>query len=251
MLEIKEGAPFELSSLTDKAEYGSISDAGRAYGITYQAMVDDRFDVLGQIPQYMGWAWDHFLNKLVIDKIYGSSGAGPTLNEDSTAAFATSRGNLVASGGGVPTIDRIAAGRKFLRNVTAPASDASQTPRRLSLKPKILLAPTSLETTVEQLLRSPADTASSNEAKTNVFSNLTPAVDSYLDQLDSSAWYLFADPSVMPCLFMLALDGQVTPTVEIEQSRVNEPLGMFFRLSGAVGPLFGEWRGAYRNSGTA
>ncbi len=250
MVEILDGAPFQVSTLSDKAESGYVTAAGRSYGISYRALVNNDGEVLGRIPALMGWAWMDYLNRIIIDKLYGSAGVGPTMTEDSTAAFAASRGNLITDGG-VPTVDRIAVGRKYLRNVTAPVADQSQTPRRLNLTPGVLLVPDSLQTVAEQLVFSPSNPGSSNEADTNPFAGLALVADSYLDSKNSDAWYLIAGKDQLPCMHLLALDGQVSPRVDIEQSGVNEPLGTFFRISGAVGPVLNEWRGLFLNDGVA
>lgn len=255
MLEIPEGAPFKRGAFSDKKETGSVSVYGRSLTVSMQAIANDDLDAITRFPMSMGNAWSWFINKLIYDELYGSAGVGATLTEDSKAVFHTDHGNLITDGG-APSVETLAAGRKALRNMTAPKGSRDDTARRLNLVPRYLVVPSSLETAAEQIILSRGDISKTNDITINPFAanGRTPlelVVDAYLDSKTTTGWYLATNSAQMEHLMLLALNGQVRPTVRSEDSRVGEALGVNWDLYGSVGTMTADYRGLYHNDGTA
>jgi len=253
---IPEGFPFKHGALSDLKETGSISVKGKTLTIPWQVFVNDDLAAMARVPQLIGASFAFRQNKDVYDTLYGT-GTGPTMTEadsnGSYACFTTSRGNL-ASTGGAPSITTLSAGRKAMRNMTAPKGEQTDGPRPLNLVPQFIIHGTSLETTTEQLIGTRTDITSAGSLAINPFAvgGRTPlqiVVDAYLETKTSTGWYLAASPAMIETIVLLALDGQVQPTIRSEESRVGEALGINWDIYGAYGVMCGDFRGLYFNAG--
>ena len=111
-----------------------------------------------------------------------------------------------------------------------------------------------METTTEQLLGTRYDISKTNSITPNPFAvgGRTPleiVVDAYLETLTTTGWYLAASQAQIESIILLALDGQVSPNVRSENSRVGEALGVNYDVFGAYAPLCGDPRGLYFHAG--
>jgi len=66
----------------------------------------------------------------------------------------------------------------------------------------------------------------------------------------AAAWYLLADPAVMPVIEIVALNGRVEPTIETADADFNV-LGVQMRGYSDVGVNLQEYRGGVRADGSA
>jgi len=250
---IPEGKPFNLGSLSDKKETETVKVRGRSMNVSMQALVNDDLGALARIPSMMGAAYNFSQNKVIYDYLYGSTGVGPTMNEDSVALFNSAHTNY-ETGAGAPSTTTLSVGRKKMRNQTAPKGEGKDTAQPLNLFPSYIIHGTSLETTTEQLLGSQYDTAGTNSITLQPFAQggrtpLQIVVDAYLETLTTTGWYLAANQSQIETIVLLALDGQVAPTIRSEDSRVGEALGINYDVYGAYAPLAGDYRGLYFHKG--
>jgi hypothetical protein len=104
-------------------------------------------------------------------------------------------------------------------------------------------------------------TAAGATAATNGAGNVNPFVGKY--RLESSsymensnytgnstaAWYLLADPAVMPVIEIVALNGRVEPTVETATAEFDV-LGVQMRGYSDIGVSTQEFRGGVRSAGS-
>ena len=254
---IPEGFPFQQGAISDKKEQGAVSVKGKSLNISMQTFVNDDAGALTRIPQMMGAAYNWQQNKAVYDYLFGSAAVGPTLLEaDSNGgytAFNTYRNNF-ASGAGVPSVSTLSTARIAMRNQTAPKGKASDTAQRLNLVPSFIISGTTQETTIEQLLMTRTDVASAGSLAYNPFAvggrnQLQIIIDAYLDSLSTTVWYLAANQNMIESIVLLALNGQLAPTVRSEESRVGEALGVNYDVFGAYAPMMVDFRGMYCHKG--
>ena len=66
----------------------------------------------------------------------------------------------------------------------------------------------------------------------------------------AAAWYLLADPGVMPVIEIVALNGRVEPTIETADADFNV-LGVQMRGYSDVGVNLQEYRGGVRADGSS
>lgn len=158
---------------------------------------------------------------------------------DSTAIFHASHGNLAASGG-VPSVLALDAARLAMRS---QKDLDGVTP--VGAAPKFILSSPRFETTIEMLI---ASTITPNQVQeVNPFAGkLEPLVDPRLAELP---WYLFADPASAPVLEYAYLEGNDGPQVEMKEGW--ETLGTSWRVYMDFGGGLVDWRGAYKNPGSA
>jgi hypothetical protein len=91
-----------------------------------------------------------------------------------------------------------------------------------------------------------ATIAAASIADVNVFSGqLTLIVE---PRLPSGAWYVAADPAVMPSVEVATLEGEQEPEVRTEVGFDVD--GTRFRVRLDLGGAFVDWRGVYMNDGT-
>jgi hypothetical protein len=72
--------------------------------------------------------------------------------------------------------------------------------------------------------------------------------DTYYTGASSTAWYMFADPKVLPAFELVFLNGRRTPTIERVEAPANM-LGMGFRGYIDVGVKEQDPRGAVKMKG--
>jgi hypothetical protein len=254
---IPEGFPFQQGAMSDKKEQGAVVVVGKSLTITMQALVNDDLGAITGTPQRMGARFKVEQNKRLYDTLFGTAAVGPTLLEPDSnggySAFNTYRGNF-ASGAGVPSVSTIQAGRLALMNQTYIKAKKSDTAIRMGLTPQFLITGSTQMGNVENVLRTPTIPDTTGSMTWNAFGpngsvSLIPIFDAYLDSLSTTVWYLAANQSIERTMIMLALNGQLAPTVRSEESRVGEALGINFDVYGAYQPVMVDSRGMYCHKG--
>lgn len=234
LAEVGENGEVTFGSITDKelASY-AVKSYARAFGISFQALVNDDLQALNDISEKMtrgARAWfGGFLANVIM--------SNPLLADGKTV-FHGDHNNLAAAGA-APSEDTIAAGKLAMRLQT----DASGNP--IDAPPRFIVIPAGLEVVVDKLLatlypQQPADAVVSARG-------LTPVVVPHFDQASHAAWYLFADPAVAPVFEYAELSGYEGPRVETRQG--FETLATEVRVVWHVGAGAVDHRGAYKNPG--
>jgi hypothetical protein len=239
----------ELELLAKVAEHGEVTHGGVAeaaesyamatyakmFSLSRQAIINDDLGAFGTITAAMGRAAAETQNNLIVTLFTQSSGLGPTMG-DGVRLFNSAHGNLAGSGGAIDATT-LAAGVLALR--TQKGVDGVSP---INVTPRYLLAPAGKETAARQGVASfyPATSANVNPLAGTLEVLIEP-------RLSGNAWYLFADPAVMPTLEYSYLSS--APGPQLSSREGWDVLGMEFRVvldfgSGAV-----DWRGVYRNPG--
>ena len=131
----------------------------------------------------------------------------------------------------------------------------------VSIEPKILLVPTALRVTADELYVSTNNNTGGSSTTNKVPNRNThaglyrPVVSAYLGNASytgnsATAWYLLADPMDMPTMEVAFLDGKQEPTVE-EAEADFDTLGIQFRGYHDFGVSKYEYRGGVKSKGAA
>jgi phage major head subunit gpT-like protein/phage head maturation protease len=232
---VPETGEIKSASRAEATEGYSLETFGQLFSLSRPAIVNDDLGAFSDWAQAMGRAAAETEADQLVTLLTQASGTGPNMG-DGKRLFHTDHGNLAASGA-APTEATLSAARLAMR--TQKGIDGV-TPVNATGK-FILISPT-LETTVEKLLAS-IYAATSDDA--NPFSGrLTPLVE---PRLSGNAWYIFADPAVLPVLEYAYLSSAQGPQIASREGW--DVLGMEFRVVLDFGCGAVDWRGAYRNPG--
>lgn len=232
---ITETGEIPFGSTSEAKEKTRVLPYGIAIGFSRQMLVND---TLGAIDQILT---DHanrvviFEEKTFYAMLLSASGAGPTLLETTRAVFNTTDGTLAAAASAVTT-DAIALGRAAMR----VKKDQSGEP--IDVAPAIILTGPDKETETQKVL-SPVQAAQASNVPifSGVLSQITTA------RITGNAWYLFADPSVLPCFEWGLLEGYTAPRLRLDEPFGVQGLRVSLEHDFGCGAI--DYRGAYRNAG--
>ena len=220
--QIRAGEFPTLQQVTETGElkYGSTADTGETlsvvpYGVIFSIsrtmLVNDD---LGAIDQMLGSAGDAVLvfenTTWFTMLLSGTSANGPTLAQDSLQVFNTATHLNLAATGAAPAIATIATARQALRQMKSIQG------LYLNVPPRIILTGPFQETNADQIV-------------TNITPTLTTSVNPFSGRLRSvsdanitdNSWYLFGEPTRLPCFAHGFLRGATGPRV-----RTFEPFGV-------------------------
>lgn len=141
------------------------------------------------------------------------------------------------------------------RKMTSPTADGT---KRVGagMRPEILLVPPELEHTADKLYVGANLNVGTAAGEENTFRNKYRPVtawqlsDSNYTGYSTTAWYLLANPQVMPTIVVSFLDGVETPTVESADADFNR-LGIQFRGYHDFGVDTAEYLGGLKSKGAA
>lgn len=230
---VKEGGEYKYGSMTESQESYSLQTFGKIFQITRQAVVNDDLGAFVETASRFGQAAaereNAELSKLVTSNVKLS---------DNKALFHADHSNLGSAG--VISTTTLTEARKMMRKQKGLDG---KTP--IDARPKYLIVPAAMETTAEQLL---AAIYSTTVAEVNPFSGMLELlVDPRLDAISETAWYLFADPAVLPCLEYAHLEAEQGLFTEIENGFDTDSVRIKARLDFGAGVL--DFRGAFKNAG--
>lgn len=231
--EIKHGTLGEVA-------YSNKADTyARMLAITRTDIINDDLGALTAVPRRLGRGamlklndifWTEFLNN--------------------TAFFASGNSN-VNTGVADMTVGGLAATEIIFMDQTDPDG------KPLGIQPAILLVPTNLKASALTLMNSERlidGTATATQGDGNIWRGRFRVESSpYMSVItytgySAAAWYMLADPAVMPVIEIAALNGRVEPTVETADADFNV-LGVQMRGYSDVGVNLQEYRGGVRADG--
>jgi len=210
-----EGQDIPEGMVKDEKESYAVEAYAKRFSITWRAVVNDDMDAFSKVPASHSRAAANTIEQT----LWGIVLANPTLN-DSVALFATATGNrkttnLTASVGApsVTTVQTLTALMRSMRGVNTP--EEALPDDYAGARPRFIVGPPELMTTIAQLVNSVADPASSNAGVFNTARYLQPVIVDFLSSAAGSttAWYLFADPILRPTIEYCFLQGQETPYI--------------------------------------
>ena len=231
---LAEGGEITHTSRAENGEAIALRTYARGLNVSRELMVNDDLGLFADVTRALGEAAaqtesDHMV-RLLTDP--GGLSDGPV--------FAAARGNLADPGTSIGDLgddSAIAEARRAMRKVKGLDGKTL-----VGAPPRYLVVSPDAETAAERILTAitPARTEDANP-----WSSLTLVVE---PRLEGGEWFLFADPSRLPCLTYAHLSA--APGVQIQRAEAWDTLGMKFRAFLDFGCAWTDWRGAYRNAGT-
>jgi hypothetical protein len=232
--ELKHGTLSELT-YTNKAE-----TYGRMLAITRTDYINDDLGAITAVPMKLGRGAGLKLNNIFWTKFLNNS------------SFFTSGRTNVNTAVADMTIGGLQATETIFMDQTDPNGDP------LGMEASMLLVPTPLKVSANTLMKSEkvVTGASSTIGEANPYAGRFRVESSpYMSNANytgysAAAWYMIADPAVLPVIEIVALNGRVEPTVESADAEFNT-LGVQMRGYCDIGVELQEYRGGVRADGGA
>ena len=209
---VNQGAPYQpLTSPTNEEATYSISKRGGTEDLTLETIANDDLRAITRIPVKLGLAAAQTLFRFVWDLLNTNA----TCTFDSTALFAAGHNN--ADAGNTLSGTNMSVGRKRMRKQTAYGDSTDL----LSITPKFLVVPSSLEELAWQLCTSAVALPSAAPVgaaanQPNIHQGTVPVVVDYFDATASATWYLVADPVMVPTIEVGFYQGRQDPDLLVQ-----------------------------------
>lgn len=264
---------FQFQPLNPAGEisHGSVGDnpyanqAGleaRMLQIGLQYLINDDLNMFGQIPMMLGRGWGLRVLDLVYTKFNnpGLDDGGSTSFFAATHTITGQSANANYQSGASTTLtsDGLKAAKILLDKQVDPAG------KPLGIDAEILLYPPELDVPAIELMNAQflvmaglaSTAAASKQPNTNIWKGrFRPVMSRYLSNTaytgaSATAWYLLANPNIIPVIQIAALNGQLTPTIQQAGQDWNfNMLGISMRGWGGVGVSMQNFRGAVKSAG--
>jgi HK97 family phage prohead protease len=234
--KVAENGEIKAVSRSEAKESFALDTYGSIFSLTRQALINDDLGAFGEFATTAGRAAADteadILTALLI--------ANPAM-DDGVVLFHADHGNIygggVANGHDINAVSLSAARLSMRRQVGLNG-------KPINVVPKYLLVSPERETEAEQMLAALNATTTTDQ---NPFAEkLTLAVD---PRLPAEAWYVFADPALVPVLEYAYLSSAQGPQIASREG--FDVLGMEFRVVLDFGAGVADFRGAYKNPGEA
>jgi hypothetical protein len=236
--ELKHGKLSE-ESLGNKAD-----TFGKMFSITRKDFINDDLGALTRVPMMLGRG-----GALKFNLIFWAAFM------DNSTFFTTGKKNYMEGSTTNLSIDSLTAGEQLFLNMVDPDGNP------LALTPEILLVPNALNVTATTLMNQTELRQDGNSAKTVYTTGnphagkFQPVRSSYLSNAaitgnSTTAWYLLANPNVMPVIEAAFLNGRETPIVESADADFST-LGVQMRGYHDFGVRKQEEKGAIKSKGAA
>ena len=213
---------------------------GNIINITRQALINDDMGAFTDLAALLGRAAHRTIEQDVYNLLGLNAGLGPVMADGNTL-FHASRGNLVATGV-APTMASLEA----MRVAMASQRDASGD-EWLDIRPAVAVSSLAVGSAIRVAVGAEYDPDVQNKfQRPNITKGLLRDV---IDtpRVSGTAYYLFAEPSIVPTLEVVFLNGNRTPYMEMEKGFDIDGFRWKVRLDYGVGAI--DWRGAMRNPG--
>jgi hypothetical protein len=243
--EVPRGGELRHGTLSELAYTNQASTYGILLGIDRRDIINDDAGALAGASRQVGRGAGLKLNNLFWTKFLNNS-----------SFFAAGNNNVITGGtsvlSGATGVEALRLAYEKFMLQTDP------TGQPLGVRPAILLVPEALRVSAQNLINSTeltgTTTANSFLPTVNPFAGLLRVVSSpYLSNsaytgYSTTAWYILAEPSELPVIQGVAVNGKWDPTVETADMDWNT-LGMAWRGYMDVGFSLQEFRGGVRAAG--
>lgn len=236
--QVLETGEIKSGSFSESKETHQVYAYGVMLNISRVMMVNDQLMAIDQVLGSAGARVADWENVQAYTSLLSGGARGPSLLTDSLAVFHATHANLDDTGAAI-SVTSVGAGRAaMMKQTTLDGLKANFTPTTLLTGPDGLTA-------AEQLLTSITPATSANAVPQSM-RQLSVVGDA---NIDTDAWYLFADPGVAPCFVYGYLNGFEGPRLTSED--VFDVQGMRVKLEHDFGVSAIDYRGGYRNDGAS
>ena len=228
---------FEKVAPDGELKHGKLSDQkysnkadtyGQILALTRHDIINDDLNAFMDIPRQMGRSGAESIDELFF-----------TLLLKNTAFFSSANGNLLTGPDTKFGPDSLTIAKTTFRKQKVGPGNKAKDQKPINIRPEFLVVPVEIETDAELLMGSaqlmmdaqgtptkiPVDNPHRNKYRVISTPHLS---DSYYQGASGSAWYLFANPNVLPAFEIVFLNGRRTPVIERVEMPANT-LGMGFR----------------------
>ncbi len=228
---------FEKVAPDGELKHGKLSDQkysnkadtyGQILALTRHDIINDDLNAFMDIPRQMGRSGAESIDELFF-----------TLLLKNTAFFSSANGNLLQGPDTKFGPESLTAAKTTFRKQKVGPGNKAKDQKPINIRPEFLVVPVEIETDAELLMGSaqlmmdaqgtptkiPVDNPHRNKYRVISTPHLS---DSYYQGASGSAWYLFANPNVLPAFEIVFLNGRRTPVIERVEMPANT-LGMGFR----------------------
>ncbi|MCC9654632.1 Mu-like prophage major head subunit gpT family protein [Rhodopirellula halodulae] len=220
--ELKHGKLSEQKYSNKADTYGQILT------LTRHDIINDDLSAFMDIPRQMGRSGAESIDDLFFTLLLKNSGFFSSANANFLQGADTKFGP-----------DALTVAKTTFRKQKAGPGGKAKDQKPINIRPEYLVVPVELETEAELLMGSsqlmidaqgsptkiPVDNPHRNKYRIISTPHLS---DSYYPGASASAWYLFANPRVLPAFEIVFLNGRRTPIIERVEMPPNT-LGMGFR----------------------
>jgi hypothetical protein len=228
---------FEKVAPDGELKHGKLSDQkysnkadtyGQILALTRHDIINDDLNAFMDIPRQMGRSGAESIDDLFF-----------TLLLKNTAFFSSANGNLLQGPDTKFGPESLTVAKTTFRKQKVGPGNKAKDQKPINIRPEFLVVPVEIETDAELLMGSaqlmmdaqgtptkiPVDNPHRNKYRVISTPHLS---DSYYQGASGSAWYLFANPNVLPAFEIVFLNGRRTPVIERVEMPANT-LGMGFR----------------------
>jgi signal peptide peptidase SppA len=211
-----EGEKSDKFSFNEEKVDTKVEPASRAFGISFQSMVNDDLGAFTDTPAEIGAAGRRYPE----DEVFALLLSNP-LAPDGNVLFSTTHGNQPASGSAL-SFTSLNNGYVAMTTQRGLGEDKAY----LSIMPRVLLVAPKNATTAFELTQAPTRNNQSNAGVPNFFAaqGITPKATPRITTADN--WFLFAGPDSAPVINVRFFQGQRIP--RIFQIETGDPLTMMF-----------------------
>jgi len=225
--KVREHGEFTNYTLAEGFASYKLDTFGRIFAVSRQALINDDLGAFTDLTRRLGQAAAAFEVQFLVDLVEANEGAGPRLSDGRTV-FHQDHRNL--GEGGAPSEDTLSAARLAMRSQVGLQGGL------ISVTPRFVLVPSTLETSVEKLL---SQIQAARTADVNPFTSLTAIVEPRLRS--PTRWYVVAAPAEIDTLEYAYLAGQPGPQIDSQPGFRIDGLEMRVRLD--YGSGFVDYRG--------
>lgn len=228
---------FEKVAPDGELKHGRLSDQkftnkadtyGQILTLTRHDIINDDLNAFMDIPRQMGRSGAESIDDLFF-----------TLLLKNASFFSSANANLLQGANTKFGPDSLTVAKTAFRKQKAGPGGKAKDQKPINIRPEFLVVPVELETEAELLMGSaqlmidaqgsptkiPVDNPHRNKYRIISTPHLS---DSYYQGASASAWYLFANPNVLPAFEIVFLNGRRMPVIERVEMPPNT-LGMGFR----------------------
>jgi hypothetical protein len=236
--QMAEGEEYTVGYLDESGEQYHLIKWGKSIAFTRESMINDDLDAFGRTPIQMANAARRREDFLSIQVLTANA-----VMADGNALFSTAHRNLTT--GALNT-----ANLGLARAVMHKQYPQNGTPDQpLELEPSVLIVPTELSATAEQLVASTVDPAKQNATPNLRFiQDLTVVASARLSATSTAQWYLAASPADLAMVEILFLEGEEGPTIEEEDEFDTDTRKIKVRHHCAAKSI--DWLAGVRSSGS-
>ena len=235
--KVNESGEFKRGTMGEAKERYRVETYGKVMAITRQVIINDDLDAFTRVPSLFGTS----AATLESDVVWGIITDNPAMN-DGSALFHANHKNLTATG---TALDVANLGKARTAMAKQTGLDGKTI---LNIRPIMLVVPSSLELTAEQLISQNLVPAKSTDVVPGSIRSLSVITEPRLDPASGAVpWYLFASPAAIDTIEYAYLDGQDGVFIETRNGFDVDGIEIKARLDFGAKAI--DWRGMHKNPG--